>query len=412
MSTQTAPHASSQARLILLTCILFFSYICIGISLPVVPIHVTGQLHLGNAWAGLAVGTMFFATIATRGYAGHFSDRFGAKRATLRGLACYVIGALVSALSGMLAPNSLLAFSVLVVGRLALGVGESLVAVGVISWGISLVGPANSGRVLAMVGAAIYGALALGGPIGLTLLEHFGFSGAMSVSALLSGLGMLTILPLAGAPAHPDVTRPSLTSVVKQIWQHGAIVCLQGIGFAAIGAFFALYFRAQEWSHAGFGLTAFGVGFVLVRLFLGHLPDRMGALQLAIASLAVEAIGQALIWTATSPAQAFVGAFMTGLGCSLIFPAMGREVVHLVAPHLRGTALGGFSAFQDIAYGLTGPLAGYLADRAGYGSVFLAGGCAAVVGVLMAMRLLNKGRWLENEVYGSTPMKHSRTDHD
>ena len=391
MSSQIAPN-TSQARLVLLTCILFFSYLCIGISLPVVPIHVTGQLGLGNVWAGLAVGAVFFSTIATRGYAGHFSDRLGAKRATLRGLAFYVIGALVSALSGMLVQTSWLAFSVLIVGRLVLGVGESLVAVGVISWGISLVGPANSGRVLALVGAAIYGALALGGPIGLNLLEHFGFSGAMGISALLSGLGILTILPLGGAPAHPDVTRPSFSSVVRQIWQHGTIVCLQGIGFAAIGAFFALHFRALGWSHAGFGLTAFGVGFVLVRLFLGHLPDRMGALQLAIASLAVEAIGQALIWTATSPAQAFLGAFMTGLGCSLIFPAMGREVVHLVAPHLRGTALGGFTAFQDIAYGLTGPLAGFLADREGYGSVFLAGCCAAGIGILVALKLAERGK--------------------
>jgi MFS family permease len=66
---------------------------------------------------------------------------------------------------------------------------------------------------------------------------------------------------------------------------------------------------------------------------------------------------------------------------------MGREVVHLVAPHLRGTALGGFTAFQDLAYGLTGPLAGFLADRAGYGSVFLVGAIAAGAGFLIALRL-------------------------
>ena len=94
-----------------------------------------------------------------------------------------------------------------------------------------------------------------------------------------------------------------------------------------------------------------------------------------------------LIWGAGDPLLALAGAFLTGLGCSLIFPAMGREVVHLVDPHLRGTALGGFSAFQDLAYGLTGPLAGLLADRAGYGSVFLIGGIAAGAGFLIALVL-------------------------
>ena len=54
-------------------------------------------------------------------------------------------------------------------------------------------------------------------------------------------------------------------------------VSLAQLGFAAIGAFFALYFLHRHWSYAGLGLTAFGVGFVLIRVRFGHLPDRIGA---------------------------------------------------------------------------------------------------------------------------------------
>ncbi|TXI11020.1 MAG: MFS transporter [Rhizobium sp.] len=377
----------ARGRLFLLSAILFISYLCVGMSFPIVPLYVSEQLKLGNVWAGLAVGIAFLATIVTRGYAGSLSDRRGAKLAVARGLAFYVAGALMSLAAGLAVGAAISSFLLLLAGRLLLGLGESLVAVGIIAWGIGIVGPARSGKVLALVGAAIYGALAIGGPIGLAVLDRFGFAGAMGISAVLPLLGLLAIWCIPGIVPHPEADRPSLWSVVNRIWLHGSIVCLQGIGFAAIGAFFALYFHDRSWSYAGLGLTAFGCGFVLVRVLFGHLPDRIGGLQVAIISLAIEAIGQFLIWYAGDPVLALIGAFLTGLGCSMIFPAMGREVVRLVEPHLRGTALGGFSAFQDLAYGLTGPLAGLLADRAGYGSVFLAGTVAAIAGLMIALSL-------------------------
>jgi MFS family permease len=110
-------------------------------------------------------------------------------------------------------------------------------------------------------------------------------------------------------------------------------------------------------------------------------------MPVAIGSLGVETLGQVLIWSAHDPVLALAGAFMTGVGCSMIFPALGKEVVQIVEPRLRGTALGGFTAFQDLAYGLTGPIAGLLADRAGYGSVFLIGSAAAATGFLIALYL-------------------------
>jgi MFS family permease len=377
----------AQGRLLLLTAVLFVSYLCVAVPLPIVPVYVTGRLGLGNVCAGLGVGIAFFATIVTRGYAGSLSDRTGAKVALARGLVFYVTGALMSLVAGLLFHVPLTAFLVLLAGRLLLGLGESLVGVGVIAWGVGLVGPARSSRVLALIGTAIYGALAVGGPIGLALLHQFGFAGAMAISAVLPCLGLLAICAMAGVAAHPGVERPSFWSVIGKIWWHGSIVGLQGIGFAAIGAFFVLYFLDKNWSFAGLGLTAFGGGFVLVRLLFGHLPDRIGGLPVAIGSLAVEIIGQVLIWGAADPSIALVGTFLTGLGCSMIFPAMGREVVYRIDPHLRGTALGGFTAFQDLAYGLTGPLAGLLADRAGYGSVFLIGAAAAAAGLLIALCL-------------------------
>ncbi|MEG6509515.1 hypothetical protein V6C03_11090 [Methyloligella sp. 2.7D] len=67
----------TPGRFYLLTSILFVSYLCVAIPLPVVPVYVTETLGLGNVWAGLAVGIAFLATIATRGYAGLGFTAFG-----------------------------------------------------------------------------------------------------------------------------------------------------------------------------------------------------------------------------------------------------------------------------------------------------------------------------------------------
>jgi hypothetical protein len=235
VTSRSIPEAA-QRRPLLLAAVLFISYQCVGMSLPVAPVFLTGRLGLTKAWAGLGVGIAFLATIVTRGHAGSLSDRRGAKVAVARGLGFYIAGALTS---------------------------------------------------LALVGAAIYGALAVGGPIGLLLLDRLGFAGTTAIGALLPCLGLLAIWRIAGVAAHPGAARPSFLSVIGSIRWHGAVVCLQGIGFAAIGAFFTLYFRGQHWPYAGLGLTAFGAGFVLVRVFFGHLPDRIGGLPVAVGSLAM-----------------------------------------------------------------------------------------------------------------------------
>lgn len=377
---------AKQTRLLTLNLILFLSYLCVGISLPVAPVFVARELGLNNIWAGSSVGIAFLSTILTRGQAGSFSDRRGPKRAVAVGLS-FIAGALISIFAGLCVDIPPTAYTILIIGRIMIGFGESLVAVGVIGWGIGLVGPEQSGQVLALVGAALYGALGAGGPVGLLLFERIGFSGAMLVSLMLPAIGLLAIWRIPDVAVHPEAQRPSFLTVIRKIWLHGAVVCLQGIGFAVIGAFFSLYFADRGWPWAGMGLSAFAAGFVLVRIFFGHLPDRIGGLPVAICSLAIEMVGQLVIWLSPNPGFALVGAFLTGVGCSMVFPSMGREVVRLVAPHLRGTALGGFSAFQDLAYGLAGPGAGLLADIAGYPSVFLAGCVSSALGLIIAIVL-------------------------
>ncbi len=252
-------------------------------------------------------------------------------------------------------------------------------------------GPKRSGRVFALVGMALYGAFAVGSPIGLALFEWGGFASVMAACALVPMIGLAMAWPVGAVAPHGGERTP-FWRIIGRIWQPGVALALAGVGSAAIGAFVPLFFIHQGWPHAGLALSCFGGAFVLVRILFGHLPDRLGSIPVGLVSIVVEAAGQFLLWTAAGPGMGLAGAFLTGLGCSLIFPAMGIEVVRRVPPHLRGTAAGGLAAFQDLAFGLTGPVTGLLADRFGYGVVFLIGGLAACLGLTLIIDIGRKGR--------------------
>ena len=367
----------------------FLAYLPVAATMAVAPIYAVTVLHSGSGFAGLAVGVAFLATLLSRSSAGRFADTRGGKYCLALGFKLYVAACLLCCATA-LHWSRLVDETALVVGRGLMGVAESLALIGVISWGISYLGPTRSGKVMALVGMGMYGAFAVGSPLGVALLHLIGFPGLMLACAAVlfaAAMGSRT-LP---ETAQLAVTRESFWRIIGQIWPYGLVVGLQGVGFAAVASFMALDFLGRGWLRAGFGLTSFGISFVLVRILAGHLPDRIGGLKLAALSLMVEAIGQYTLWAAPGPLVAFAGAFLTGAGCSMVFPSMGTEVVRIVSPQRRSTALSGFAAFQDCAYGTTGPVAGWLIGGAHYEDVFLGGGVSATLGVVVALMIMWAG---------------------
>ena len=382
---------------------LFLAYLSVAMAMPAVAVHVSRTLGMGNVASGLAVGIAFLSTILSRGWAGRMADERGGKVAMFRGLGLYAAASLLCLLSTWQPlGHGLASYGVLLAGRLLLGLGESYALVGLLAWAMARLGPARSGLVMAFVGTGMYGAFAVGGPLGLWLLQQLGFGGLMAATVLLPLASGAMLWRTAPATAAAGCRQP-FSQVLGMIWKPGMVVGLQGVGFAALGAFFPLYFLANGWHGAGWGLSAFGLGFVAVRLVAGALPDRLGGIPVALVSLAVETVGQALLWLAPNPQMAMLGALLTGMGCSMVFPSMGLEVVRRVPAHLRGTAIGGFAAFQDLAYGATGPVAGWVADHFGHAQVFFIGTLAALLAIWLTWRLRAEARAAASALTGTQP---------
>ena len=381
---------SAAVALLPIMGVILVAFLVIGLAMPVLPLHVHDGLGLGTFLVGLVAGSQFAAALITRPWAGSYADRRGAKRAV-------VVGLLVATASGFLYLLSLqfvaapaTSAAILVLGRLLLGGAESVIITGGVSWGLALAGARNTGRVIAWVGAAMFAAFAIGAPIGSALYESHGFA-AIAMATILAPLATLLLVAPLRPVAPPSQARPSFMTVLGNVWLAGLGSALSSVGFGALIAFVTLLFADRGWFHGWLPYTIFATVFIVTRLALGHLPDRIGGARVALACLLIEAAGLASIWLAPSPAVALLGAAITGLGYSLVYPGFGVEAVLRVPPQSRGLAMGAYSAFLDLALGLGGPALGLAAGAAGFGSVFLVSALLTLCAVPIAVRFLSGG---------------------
>jgi MFS family permease len=373
-----------------LVAIVFLGFLAVGAPLPALALYVHGVLGFSNFIVGAVIGVQSLATVLTRHRAGTLCDHRGPPRSVLLGLPLAAFSGVFYLASTWPALGAEGRLAVLVVGRLVMGLGESLFITGTMSWGIARVGAARTGKVMSWQGIAMYAALGLGAPLGLAVQAAFGFVGVAGLTMAAPLLAAAIGLGLAAAPGSGGARAP-FHQVVGLIWRPGLVLTLATVPFASLAAFLALDYAARGWEGAGLALGAFGGGFVLVRLVGSHLPDRLGGVVVAAGSLAIEAVGQALLWLAPGPELALAGAALTGIGFSLVFPSMGVVATRRVPAGQRGRAVGNFLAFFDVAVGLTGPVVGVMAGHFGYASAFLVG-TAATLGALGMLQVVRRMR--------------------
>ena len=376
--------------------VVFVAFLVVGVAMPVLPLHVHSGLGFGTFVVGLVAGSQFAASLISRPWAGHYSDSRGAKRAVVVGLLTATASGLVYLLSLSFSSAPLTSASILLFGRALLGGAESFIITAAVSWGLALVHGQSTGKVIAWVGSAMFAAFAIGAPIGSALYAGYGFAAIALATAVAPLCTLLLIARLPGVAPVPR-GRLSLAKVVGAVWVPGLGSALGSVGFGAVTTFVALLFANRGWAHGWLAYTAYALAFVAARLLFSDIADRIGGAKVALVCALVEAAGQGLIWLAARPDLALIGAALTGFGFSLVYPGFGVEAVRRVPARSRGLAMGAYTAFLDVAQGLSSPALGLVAREAGLSVVFLASAltvlsAALVASWLMVQPVLTEGR--------------------
>ncbi|MFI8483116.1 MFS transporter [Pseudomonas sp. NPDC078700] len=384
----TAPTSADNSTLQILTivCFTFISFLCVGLPLAVLPGYVIYDLGYSSIIAGVVIGTQYFSTLLTRPMSGSIADRLGPKQGVIYGLiGCSVSGVVTLAATSLVAVP-LASLTLLLVARAILGVSQGLVGTGSISWGIGRVGPENTARVISWNGIASYGGVALGAPMGVMMASHIGLWSIGSLTMVLAGGAYFLARTKAPAPIIQGA-RLAFRRVFMKVAPNGVALALGSIGFGTLATFITLYYDSRGWDNAAYCLSAFGTAFILARLFFSSTIKKRGGYRVATICLLIESIGLLLVWLAPTPWITLCGSALTGFGLSLVYPALGVEVISRIPPASRSSALGAYAVFFDLSLGIAGPLMGAIAGYFGFGPIFMVAACMALMGMLMTLVL-------------------------
>ncbi|WFU07788.1 arabinose transporter [Rhizobium sp. CB3090] len=365
----------------------FVAFFITGLAMPVLPLHVHTGLGMSTLIVGFVTGSQFAAALISRVWSGNYADSRGGKPALLAGLVAAIVSGLLYLASLPLAGAPVLSVTLLLLGRAVLGGAEGFIITGAFSWALMMLGPQSTGRILSWIGIAMYSAFAIAAPIGASLYSRYGFLAIGLGTVLLPLASLLLTYPMRFVAPRP-ARRPPLIQVIGAVWLPGIGLAFASVGFAAINAFVSLFFVERGWGPVWLVFTIYSGSFMLSRVLFGHLPDKLGATKVALLFVSMEATGQAVIWLAPQPEIAFLGVALTGFGYSLVHPAFGVEAVMQAPLQSRSLAMGAYTTFLDLALGTAAPVLGFVANRGGLRSVYLASTLVVACAIIVAIALL------------------------
>ena len=354
----------------------FAYFVAIGALIPAVPRFVETDLGGGGLAVGVGVGSMAVTAAALRPWVGRMGDLHGRRVLAVGGAAVVAVSILAYA-----AATSLW---MLVLARLVTGAGEAAMFVGVATAAQDLAPDHRRGEAASYFSVALYGGLAVGPPIGESLVGH-GFTTVWLVMAVSCGLAALASLWIPRGRTL-DVA-PRRTFLQPDAVSPGLILFLGLIPFTAFSAFIPLYADDLGYDSVGgvFGLYA---GLVLIIRIVGaRLPDRLGWRRGSFIALCGVTVGIWLVAAWGSMAAVWLAAVPLAIGMSLMYPSLFTAVMDAAPESERTHAVGTFSVFFDMSTALGATLVGLVVSLSGERGGFAVAGAMAAGGLAVQWAL-------------------------
>jgi MFS family permease len=354
--------------------------------------YLPESLHKSDAIAGYALAAFGASKLLTQLGSGFISDRLGARRALIGGIALLLIADVSMLPLAHVAPW-------LIVGAGAIeGLGSSVTWPAVYASGDARFGAGQKGRFTALLTLASGGALlvALGGGNAVYTLLPFNIAMLGPIGAIGVSLAIATVISIR-APSHAAEMRRELPArgefgaVLRdpQRAMFAAIVLTEAAALGALTATYRAYGRDvlhASLTHQNALLIPAVVLGGLAVIPGGAIADRIGAKRVLVPGFAVTGICLMLLARWSDPVIVIGIAAVAGAGFGLAVPAIASTMMSLAgSTGSRGGVIGWFMTMDGIGHALGPALAGVLLALLGAQAVLIASGALFVAAAYIAM---------------------------
>lgn len=390
--TNTAATKSWKLKIASYVCLTFFGYISIGLPLGVLPIFLHKTLGFNEVITGIVISLQYVTTFFIRGYAGTIVDKKGPKVAVYISMVSFAVSGLLFALAIWQQHTPMLSLVTLSVSRLIMGCGEGMIGASPVNWAMLVVGRQHTAEAISYNGIFTYGSLAIGAPLGVYITQFLGLQYIGAFSVLFSLLGLLYAKTKPAVKESSVAADISFIQVLKKVAPYGLGLGLAGIGFGSISNFITLYYDYWNWQNAAYALTVFSAAFITGRFIFSNAINKHGGINVAIFCILTEVAGLGILFMAGNAGLALIGAAISGLGFSLVFPALGVEAVKLLPASRAGVALAAYGLFIDLSLGVTGPFSGTIVNLFGMRSLYAFSAGLVFAGLILLLYPKKKNR--------------------
>jgi MFS family permease len=357
-------------------------FVAENIVLPILPLYVRGQLGGGDVAVGIVVGAFSVTALLVRPWAGRLADRRGRRLPMVLGVAIFT-----ASVAGYTLARSV---AVLVAMRLLTGVGEAFFFTAAASAIADMAPDERRGEAISFFSLALWTGIAIGPVVGELVLHEGRFSSVWLVSAAFGLLAGTLALRIRVPGLAGEERRGHL--IHRAALLPGGTLLTSILGAAGFFAFVPLYSRELGLSGARLVFVVFSGLVLAIRLFGARLPDRLGPVRTSTMSLAVSALGLAVMGVWTTTAGLFAATAVYGVGQALAFPGLMTLALRDVPSGERGAVVATFTSFVDIGFGIGPATLGFVADASGYPAVFLTGAGVAALGLVAFVLRYRTGR--------------------